>query len=360
MEPITRWNDSLSKLKSASSDFIDACSALESATSSNQLRLLAANTPRWELLITDINSQINQRALEESKLYISNAMFSRLLNEPLRAPITKLAAETLSYIFHIATASSPCFPAANERDMLLDLQLVCTSWRQVALGKPYLWSHIGIHAMSSNEELSMKMAQHLRMSLKCTCRLPIHIHIDITHDSDNVIPPGLNSALGSDIGSLASLKVGRPGCAAWLEDLFRHCVKRGTSSSLNTFIHEPFDESFVVPKGLFSGLVNLNFSCLNKFSLIDHKKLAANLSNAPDLRTLHLHGICVFDQDWVMNTESILVEKLHLSSLRVRQLYDIHGMAEKIVLLLYPGNFELDVRLGFIETSPIDYHQTFV
>ncbi|KAG8774439.1 hypothetical protein FRC12_001975 [Ceratobasidium sp. 428] len=174
MEAIKTLLAAQTALEKATSDFLHACATLTlvaiPSLTSTPGRLAFENN------VESILSSVDTASLVEDRVCESRFILKKLLNmSTTRVPAHKLPVETLSYIFSIVVASSPCHPTDKQRDTLLDIPQVCMSWNRVAVDTPSLWSHIDLDLSRFSVATALERA---RIWLKRCNYMPIHLHLN--------------------------------------------------------------------------------------------------------------------------------------------------------------------------------------
>ncbi|KAG8791152.1 hypothetical protein FRC12_010032 [Ceratobasidium sp. 428] len=344
MEAVKRLLAARTILEKAAADFLDACATLKLvvvpslATVPGQLEL--------ENHVDNILSSAESVLLVESYMHESGVALKKLLNmSTRRAPVNKLPAETLGYIFSIVTAITPCDSAGTQRDNVLDIPRVCIRWNQVATNTPSLWSHVDINLSRLSVATALSRA---RTRLDRCHGVPIHLHLDGgVSGFGQAHVQGITAAIQSYDGLLSSLVVSRSRSNSLPHALLNLVLGCTKPSSLKTLVL--YDVGIIhnqetlspMPLNLLCGLTVLDLYEVNGpicSSLVDFVKLLSGCCST--LHTLRLRG---------MPSSSGSVQAhpaIPLPQLRFLQISYVYG-DEVLVLLskLHPGVLELDVRL---------------
>ncbi|KAG8791153.1 hypothetical protein FRC12_010033 [Ceratobasidium sp. 428] len=346
MEAVKRLLVARTILEKAAADFLDTCAALKLVvvppvgSISNQLEL--------ESNVDDILSSVESAILVESRLCESRVMLRKLLNmSTARVPVNKLPAETLSYVFSIIAASSPCDSENNPRDYLLDIPQVCTRWNQVATNTLSLWSHVDINLSRLSVTTALSRA---RTRLDRCHGVPIHLHLDAGIDKvyQDYLPQ-LCTVIRSHEGLLNSLVVTRARHNSLVHTLLGFALSCSGSGSLKTLIVSGATETLFrktlssLPTGLFQGLTVLDLYSLRGSVCTSISDIADILTNCcSTLHTLRLRCMAI--------SAEILPSQptIPLPQLRFLEISRVYRVAAPLFLMsmLAPGVHEMEVRLS--------------
>ncbi|KAG8734837.1 hypothetical protein FRC10_011380 [Ceratobasidium sp. 414] len=142
-----RWKSARTMLTCAINDYLAASAGLCDALSSP-----ACHPPsRYSLeqMLSEIDLELSSLQLEEEKLKHTRATLANERNRSgTLAPVHKLPSEILAAIFTLSSGRyTRCDRTANLRAVHVSptvLAEVCSSWRQLALRSPSLWSYVDV------------------------------------------------------------------------------------------------------------------------------------------------------------------------------------------------------------------------
>ncbi|KAG8782317.1 hypothetical protein FRC12_020954 [Ceratobasidium sp. 428] len=349
MEVIKNLLEARLVLEKAAADFLDVCATL---------KLLAvpslASAPgqlAFESNMDNILSSVDSASLVIDLTFKSRNILQKLLNLPTtRAPINKLPAETLSYIFAIIVASSPCNRVGTERETLLDIPQVCTKWNQVSASSPALWSHVDVRP-SSFSTITIAF-RHVQMQLKRCRNVPVHLHLDDsltrTPQDRGLDVVALIQSHGEPLGSLIVTSVGSD---SWVYMFLGSMLSHPVSSSLKTlFIH---GVQGIYSRGTYgqlpAGPLPVTFLCgLAVLDLYDVgsstyptvEGIIELLPSCSTLHTLRLRRLKI-SPDSLQSYQIIPFPRLRFLEISAVNCAGALSLLSKLV----PGGLELDVRL---------------
>ena len=270
------------------------------------------------------------------------------------------------------------------------LSSVCTHWRHISIGTPYLWSYIDL--MPSNQR--MRNAQHVKLWLKRSQSSPLHVRIgkganrneDIEMAKGSLsypytLPRTLENQLATVLTSQAprihsfTLVFFEPGLAtealiALLSGQGQHSIRelalrhggRISLSSSEILPQNEWNRLFEPLQVLHLERTRIELSdipCRNlvELRLISPPDLALSefiqlLQYNPGLRTIVLDGRALDDTHSPLMTQSI-----NLPSLRYLQLSADQVFIELILKLLVPGPHGLALRLQY-RREPTNFTDT--
>ncbi|KAG8774440.1 hypothetical protein FRC12_001976 [Ceratobasidium sp. 428] len=339
MEVVKNLLGARSALEKAASEFLEACATLKLVA----IPSLASTTGQmaFEKNINNILSGADCANLVANYMFKSRTILNKLLNlSTSRVPINNLPAETLSHIFTLVAASSPCSPVDAQRDTLLDIPQVCMKWNQVASSTPSLWSHIDINLSRSTIPAALGRAQ---IWLDRCHNMPIHLHLTGGHGriTQHHIPDIL-VAIQSHGGLLSSLLVSKSRHYSLIHALLGSAPGHVFSSSLRTLflsgIHEIDENLDSLPMNSLRELVVLDLFDLSGATCPSIDDLAELLSSCSTLHTIRLRYLEPLPGS-LQTHPTIALPRLRL--LEISKCDDILPLLSKIA----PGVLELDLRL---------------
>ncbi|KAG8784084.1 hypothetical protein FRC12_018971 [Ceratobasidium sp. 428] len=341
MEVVKNLLEARSALEKAASDFLEACATLKLVA----IPSLASATGRmtFEKNINNILSGADCASLVADRMFKSRTILNELLNLSIsRVPINNLPAETLSHVFTLVAASSPCNPVDTQRDTLLDIPQVCIKWNQIASGTPSLWSHIDIDLSRSTISTALGRAQ---IWLNRCHNMPIHLHLTGGYGrvTQHHIPEIL-VAIQSHRGLLSSLLVSKSRHYSLIHVLLGSAPDHALSGSLKTLflsgIHDIDSQENISSLHMNSlrELVVLDLFDLSGSTCPSIDGLAELLSSCSTLHTIRLRYLESLPGS-LQTYPTIPLPQLRL--LEVSRCDDILALLAKIA----PGNLELDIRL---------------
>ncbi|KAG8791149.1 hypothetical protein FRC12_010029 [Ceratobasidium sp. 428] len=339
MEAIKILQAAQTALEEAASNFLHACTTLKLVAVPSLASIPGQLT--FENNLDNILSSIDTASLVENRVCESRVILKKLLNmSTTRVPVHKLPIETLSYIFSIVAASSPCRPADNQRDNLLDIPQVCVRWNRVAVDTPSLWSHIDINLSYFSVATALERA---RLWLNRCHNMPIHLHLD---DGSSLIPqadvPDILAVLEPHAGLVCSL-VFSSFCHY---SIVRALLGLVDSGPLNTLVISGVANAFGQRDpssraiGLLRGLTLLDLYHLEELICPSLGDIADILSGSPALHTLRLRSL------FYQSDSSQIHSDIPLPLLRFLEISGVRcNKVLRLLSKLVPGVLEMDVRL---------------
>jgi hypothetical protein len=348
MDALNKWLVAESQLKTAASNFLDACTVLQSAIS-HPLPSYSVRVSLEEILIK-VQSRIESIESADIHRVESRAVLNGLLNlSRTLVPINRLPPETLGHIFAIVVSYSPCTPTREQRDSLLDIPLVCTRWHRIISSIPSIWSHVDFHTGITSRENDPPFLERTRLWLERAQGAALHLHFrspsyimqeDLTTQTISLLQPHANRLSSIYIDDGYHLTFIRAILELRPDDVSPSSLKNLILSGV--YYHfRPVHLSFW-PGTPFRGLVDLQLIDLEESMVCPTlAELAITLSHSPSLQTLRLLRVGI---------SSVGADHLPPISLPGLRLLDLTDLEESILLqlvqVLSPGNLQLDVRLN--------------
>ncbi|KAF8597836.1 hypothetical protein BDV93DRAFT_561895 [Ceratobasidium sp. AG-I] len=346
MDALRKWKMASAHLNDSIQAFFESCVALESAISNPVAPATASLTDRASLenMILHVRSELHSIESVASKLCSSRSYINKILNmSTTLVPLAALPPEVLSHIFALATSSSACVGPNCQKDMMIVIPSVCTSWQRVSLGTSSLWSHIDITCMPSAGR-SVALRNHIRRRVERAGNTSLELHVHHTRDGTDIAIFDELCVLESRPDSLISLDIYLAARnVTSTEHLFQRLLSLGALNSVKLLRFACRDV------GGGTG-VEWPWKAFLPSSALTIEELAEMLSRNPNLRVLKLQGL-----------PSSALFTLRPISLPYLSLLDLtHNYHSTIVLLLsalMPGVGKLDLRLdiplgtGAIEAS---------
>ncbi|KAG8755854.1 hypothetical protein FRC12_010755 [Ceratobasidium sp. 428] len=331
-------------LQQATFDFLNACTTLKSAVYRAKL-VTDTDHNRIEAVLSEVKSQIDSIAVVETQLQSSRVTLEELLDAAAaHVPIHRLPPEILSRIFHITVASSPCCHMQDQREVLLDLVLVCARWRQIAIDGCSLWSHIDLHAGLFSRTTHPPALLRTKLWLERSRGTSPHVHL--CADASEVEPEtvaSLVSMLQLHDMPASSLTLFTTRGTSLSQALLNLYIGDGTLCSLETLAVARvwvFDQLSTIPRSgnPLRGLMHLKLEHI-VFTSLEFDRFSRMLSDCPRLCTLRLRELSL-EKSSQQN-----IPMIALPNLELLELAHMRGDGlEQLYAALYPGLLKLDLR----------------
>ncbi|KAG8691421.1 hypothetical protein FRC08_010182, partial [Ceratobasidium sp. 394] len=198
-----RWKSARATLTRSINDYLSASNGLFEMLSLSVCHPSVRRSLEQTLVGIDLelsSLQSDEEKLKQTRTSLANARNrSRVLS-----PVHKLPAEILATIFEVATSrytKRDRTASTRTHSSPTALASVSSSWRQVALGKPSLWSYIDLIVGGDMHPLSYKQP---KLWVKRSCNTVLYLDIQ-QYQSDLTLDTVLNFHVASLLGFLAPL-----------------------------------------------------------------------------------------------------------------------------------------------------------
>ncbi|KAG8794747.1 hypothetical protein FRC12_022079 [Ceratobasidium sp. 428] len=320
--------------------------------------------------LTQLTGHLNLFAITESKLKQSLAVLCRARNLSRNlVPINTLPVSVLSTIFQyvaLQPKKATKFDADPPLHPLIVISLVCTSWRQLALDTPQLWTHIDFSpgfTSGHTDKAALRLMDRAVLWSQRAGSMPLHLHfIRYRSVKGQKLTPemkGIMARAGSYLFSSQSIE-------EQMHEAFSLFNEYGRSERLKTIVVENLTMSslafFEPPESraqFWSSCIppTLTTLILTRTPITvspDLNELMVLLSRTPKLRTLALRldemKSCK-DQDY---PDVSLPDLEHLELLPTnRENSDINTHLLRSII---PGDRELEARFNPAWPSSDKYH----
>ncbi|QRV89176.1 pyrolysin [Ceratobasidium sp. AG-Ba] len=350
MSTLKRWLAASSALKQATLEFLEASKALDTTT--RESSVTDSTEHSIEMVANEVEDCIDSVPLAQTYITRSQTLLHGLLNRSVaRAPINQIGTETLSQIFAMCLADSPCMAFGNQYDVRTNMMLVCVRWYGIILNNPLFWSHIDITMERWIKRRNLSIPRRWR-NLSGT--VPLHIHIEGSfqhstvayHPLEDSFRDEVVSFLEQDVQFVTSLVAYGPKAAS-VSSLLLGTYPIDLWKSLKNVDLGHFESTYTDIPTLpqFENLLELS---LQRFNVHTHTVLddvSIMLSKCPNLNTLRLTYVRPDGGYYFLDVPN-LSYKPTVCAMSHLKLIELDQNTIFILWFLSTGGLELDFRLN--------------
>ncbi|KAG8680576.1 hypothetical protein FRC09_018133, partial [Ceratobasidium sp. 395] len=359
MESLDRFLAAESRLKAATQEFLESCSALHNLHfDSNQS---SAVQDESHAKIEQIRACKDSLTLTKNKISESQIVLDTVLRRfPPLAAALGLPAELLSTIFKHAVPPTCRWVWAIRPNTLLAIASVCRRWRGLAIQTPPLWSHIDFYLTDYDDNPRPPKIEQLWLERAKGSSL--HVHFLRTSDEFKgrytpklVALPRMIAALAPYSSQIITLRFANFEAKHLIETLAEIRLAQGATNLVTALDHSGLTNSYPYSStpidtrptppwspALFKGLSELLINNLPQSQCPTLSELVAILDSCPKLRSLQLRSIAVREDASVSSYP--IVQLPELRYLNLRGIYE-RGQP-RLLSILRPGRAELHLEIS--------------